>query len=109
LEKGRILVTDADISSKADDPPDQLGPDATAAEEHQPIGPTDRKLEGDGDAPYASHCRPDAAIWGLYLKETEIEDKEVTELWNNNLDSLLIFVSRAVIVQVGRTPKLKQI
>jgi hypothetical protein len=97
LEKGRIPAGDADIAGKADDPPDKSEPDATAAKEHQPIEPTDRKLEGDGDAPYASHCRPDAGIWGLYLKETEIEDKEVTELWNNSLDSLLVFVSHALI------------
>ncbi|KIM22558.1 hypothetical protein M408DRAFT_51593, partial [Serendipita vermifera MAFF 305830] len=29
--------------------------------------------------------------WRLYLKETEVEDREVTELWNSNLDSLLVF------------------
>jgi hypothetical protein len=86
LEKGKTPA-DANSPGKADDPPD---PGATTTNEHKPI---DRKLEGDGDAPYASHCRPDAAIWGLYLKETEIEDKEVTELWNSSLDSLLVFVS----------------
>lgn len=55
----------------------------------------DRKLEGDGEAPCASHCRADADIWRLYLKETEAEDREVTELWNSSLDSLLVFVSQA--------------
>jgi Family of unknown function (DUF6535) len=55
----------------------------------------DRKLEGDGEVPYASHCRADAQIWGLYLKETEMEDKEVTDLWNSSLDSLLVFVSHS--------------
>jgi len=53
----------------------------------------ERKLEGDAEAPYASHCRSDALIWALYLKETEMEDKEVTDLWNDSLDSLLVFVS----------------
>ena len=53
----------------------------------------DRKLEGDAEGPYAGHCRSDALIWALYLKETEMEDKEVTDLWNNSLDSLLVFVS----------------
>ena len=52
-----------------------------------------RKLEGDAEAPYANHCRSDARIWALYLKETEMEDKEVTDLWNDSLDSLLVFVS----------------
>jgi hypothetical protein len=101
LEKGKIPAADADILGKADDLPGQSKPDTTTANEQRPIRATDRKLEGDGDAPYASHCRPDAAIWGLYLKETEIEDKEVTELWNNSLDSLLVFVSCAIILQHG--------
>jgi hypothetical protein len=55
---------------------------------------TNRELEGDAEAPYASHCRSDSLIWALYLKETEMEDKEVTDLWNNSLDSLLVFVSQ---------------
>jgi hypothetical protein len=54
----------------------------------------DRKLEGDTESPYASYCRADAPIWGRYLKETEMEDKEVTDLWNSSLDSLLVFVSQ---------------
>jgi hypothetical protein len=53
----------------------------------------DPKLEGDPEAPFAQHCRPDAHIWGLYLNETEIEDKEITDLWKDSLDSLLVFVS----------------
>ncbi|KIM27231.1 hypothetical protein M408DRAFT_38109, partial [Serendipita vermifera MAFF 305830] len=29
--------------------------------------------------------------WARYLEETEIEDKELTDIWNNSLDSLLVF------------------
>ncbi|PVF98707.1 hypothetical protein CPB86DRAFT_704713, partial [Serendipita vermifera] len=36
-------------------------------------------------------CHDDAPIWGLYLKETEAEDNELTDLWNKGIDSLLIF------------------
>ena len=42
----------------------------------------------NGDSPYA-----DAEIWSLYLKEIEAEDKELVELWETGLDSLLVFVS----------------
>ena len=64
-----------------------------------PLAPAnaDRKLEGDGEAPCATHCRADADIWRLYLKETEAEDREVTELWNSSLDSLLVFVSQVAL------------
>jgi hypothetical protein len=45
------------------------------------------------DSPYAMHYGPDAPIWSLYLKETEAEDRELVELWQTDLDSLLLFVS----------------
>ena len=61
---------------------------------------TDRKLERDTESPYASYCRADAPIWGRYLKETEMEDKEVTDLWNSSLDSLLVFVSGGTLSRV---------
>lgn len=63
----------------------------------------DRRLEGEEGAPYANYCRSDAPIWAKYLEEAEIEDKEVTELWNSSLDSLLVFVSRLVTPTMGTT------
>lgn len=52
---------------------------------------SDRKI-GDPEALFAQHCWPDAHIWGLYLNETGVEDKEMTDLWKDSLDSLLVFV-----------------
>ncbi|KIM24072.1 hypothetical protein M408DRAFT_27358, partial [Serendipita vermifera MAFF 305830] len=52
-----------------------------------------KALEPQEDSPFASHCRSDGPIWARYLDESEIEDKELTEIWNNSLDSLLVFVS----------------
>ncbi|KIM27730.1 hypothetical protein M408DRAFT_163809 [Serendipita vermifera MAFF 305830] len=87
LEKGKI---DPHIVSSPETVVDQEGqPNGTLSRSPPPV--TDRKLEGDGEAPCASHCRADADIWRLYLKETEAEDREVTELWNSSLDSLLVF------------------
>lgn len=57
-----------------------------------------RRLEDDSATPYSGHCRPDAEIWRRYLKETEIEDKELTQLWGESLDALLVFVSYRLVV-----------
>jgi len=46
----------------------------------------------DSGNPYTQHYQPTAAIWALYLKETEAEDKELAQLWQIGLDQLLIFV-----------------
>jgi hypothetical protein len=98
LEKGQRLCIYADeyylngIVGNTDPPLAILEPTATVENGKVNVN-ANRELEGDGEAPYASHCRSDALIWALYLKETEMEDKEVTDLWNNSLDSLLVFVS----------------
>jgi hypothetical protein len=47
---------------------------------------------------YAAHYGPDALIWSLYLKETEAEDRELVQLWQTGLDSLLVFVSLSIHV-----------
>ncbi|KIM34571.1 hypothetical protein M408DRAFT_98222 [Serendipita vermifera MAFF 305830] len=52
---------------------------------------THKSLEAEEDSPFASHCRPDGPIWARYLAESEIEDKELTDIWNSSLDSLLVF------------------
>ncbi|PVF92966.1 hypothetical protein CPB86DRAFT_809157 [Serendipita vermifera] len=48
-------------------------------------------LEGDERKPNYKSCQENAQVWGLYLKEANLEDQELTTLWNNGLDSLLIF------------------
>ncbi|KAJ7206290.1 hypothetical protein GGX14DRAFT_367474 [Mycena pura] len=56
-------------------------------------------------SPYNRHYEPTAEIWKLYLKETEVEDKELAQLWQIGLDQLLIFgckfSSRFSISQAG--------
>jgi hypothetical protein len=32
-------------------------------------------------------------LWSMYLTETEKEDKEITERWKGEADSILVFVS----------------
>jgi hypothetical protein len=55
-----------------------------------------RTVAPKNDSPYAAHYGPDALIWSLYLKETEAEDRELVQLWQTGLDSLLVFVSLAI-------------
>ncbi|KIM27712.1 hypothetical protein M408DRAFT_163458 [Serendipita vermifera MAFF 305830] len=86
LEKGKI---DPHIVSSPETVVDQEGQPNTLSRAPPPL--RDRKLEEDRDTPCASHCRADADIWRLYLKETEAEDREITELLNGGLDSLLVF------------------
>ncbi|PVF94133.1 hypothetical protein CPB86DRAFT_776782 [Serendipita vermifera] len=54
-------------------------------------GAVHQKLHPISDSFYPQSCRDDAPIWGLYLKENEAEDNELTDLWNKGIDSLLIF------------------
>ncbi|KIM33607.1 hypothetical protein M408DRAFT_19871 [Serendipita vermifera MAFF 305830] len=95
IEKGPVKEK---TQQNTTDLPDETFPKAAIVEGSSPPeavakAPLDveSELEADQEAPFANSCRPDAPIWGLYLKETEAEDKELTELWNNSLDSLLIF------------------
>jgi hypothetical protein len=81
----------SDGKAAVGDEPSNISDSKPAAE-----AATDRAhniLEAQDDNPYASHCRSDAVIWSKYLEESEVEDKELTEIWDRNLDSLLIFVS----------------
>ncbi|PVF91580.1 hypothetical protein CPB86DRAFT_820370 [Serendipita vermifera] len=48
-------------------------------------------LEGDERQPHYKSCHENAQVLGLYLKEANLEGQELTTLWNNGLDSLLIF------------------
>ncbi|KIM20608.1 hypothetical protein M408DRAFT_30212 [Serendipita vermifera MAFF 305830] len=91
IEKGPIEETTQQTTTN---PPDDASPKAVIAEGTPPpeaVATVESVFKADEDAPFANSCRPDAPIWGLYLKETEAEDKELTDLWNNSLDSLLIF------------------
>jgi hypothetical protein len=42
--------------------------------------------------PYAKYSLPDSKVWALYLEEARAEDKELVQLWNTGVDSLLLFV-----------------
>ncbi|CAG8689609.1 7880_t:CDS:2, partial [Acaulospora colombiana] len=53
--------------------------------------PDTKGLEGDERKPNYKSCQENAQVWGLYLKEANLEDQELTAIWNNGLDSLLIF------------------
>ncbi|KIM22928.1 hypothetical protein M408DRAFT_268950 [Serendipita vermifera MAFF 305830] len=112
IEKGPIEETTQQTTT---DLPDDTSPKAAIAKGTPPPeavaqGPLDAEsaFKADEDAPFANSCRPDAPIWGLYLKETEAEDKELTEIWNNSLDSLLIF-SRKDLQEDPQQYLLKQI
>ncbi|PVF90858.1 hypothetical protein CPB86DRAFT_830836 [Serendipita vermifera] len=62
------------------------------ADEDSKIQHNDTKgLEGDERQPNYKSCQENAQVWGLYLKEVNLEGQELTTLWNNGLDSLLIF------------------
>jgi hypothetical protein len=101
------LIDGSGLKGKPPDAPDEkVTSNGKAAVADEPTNISDSKsaaeaetdgahkaLEAQDDNPYASHCRPDAIIWNKYLEESEAEDKELTEIWDKNLDSLLIFVS----------------
>ena len=36
---------------------------------------------------------PSGKLWSMYLAEAEKEDKELTEAWKGEADSILVFVS----------------
>jgi hypothetical protein len=87
------------MSKSIEKPPRVSNQETIVEDEKQPsagggsgVSNTYKALEPD-DNPYGSHCRADADIWRFYLSETEVEDKELTGLWNSSLDSLLVFVS----------------
>ncbi|PVF92963.1 hypothetical protein CPB86DRAFT_801607 [Serendipita vermifera] len=62
------------------------------ADEHPNIQRSDTKgLEGDERQPNYKSCPENAQVWDLYLKEANLEGQELTTLWNNGLDSFLIF------------------
>jgi len=42
--------------------------------------------------PYSHHYQPNATIWDHYLKQSEAEDKALTELLQVAPDQLLLFV-----------------
>ncbi|KIJ57064.1 hypothetical protein M422DRAFT_198449, partial [Sphaerobolus stellatus SS14] len=85
--------------------PTNLAPDINLAESQKhnekpedhtlspdnPVDQTHGSPVVDSESPYKQHYQPTAAVWALYLKETEAEDKELTELWQVGLDQLLIF------------------
>ncbi|KAF8521979.1 hypothetical protein BU17DRAFT_45439, partial [Hysterangium stoloniferum] len=51
----------------------------------------DNSLESEDDNPYSKHLQSDSTIWSLYLKETELEDKELANSLQVGIDQLLIF------------------
>ncbi|KAF8512983.1 hypothetical protein JB92DRAFT_254607 [Gautieria morchelliformis] len=61
------------------------------ANSHNFVDPSDPSDLTKAVNPYAKYCQPDSLIWRLYLEETEAEDQEVTYVWKNGLDSLLVF------------------
>ncbi|PVF91169.1 hypothetical protein CPB86DRAFT_719963, partial [Serendipita vermifera] len=63
----------------------------TEKKNDKPKDAVQQKLRPNADSFHPQSCRDDAPIWGLYLKETEAEDNELTDLWNKGIDSLLIF------------------
>jgi hypothetical protein len=88
------LVPEADICTDRD-PPDNV---AAQQDDTHPTSQTKLKQNTnerpsvDSMNPYSHHYQPNAAIWAIYLKETEAEDKELAQLWQIGLDQLLIFV-----------------
>ena len=43
---------------------------------------------------FGDELAPDAPIWKMYLEEAQVQDRELVEGHKQNLDSLLLFVSR---------------
>jgi hypothetical protein len=56
--------------------------------------------EGDApdthETPFHRSCHQHAPVWKLYMRVATAFDKNLADLFNNDLDSLLIFVSSAI-------------
>lgn len=53
--------------------------------------PDKHSIQPEEESPYAQHCRDNAKYWSQYLKETDVEDKQMTSIGNSSLDSMLTF------------------
>ncbi|KIM20636.1 hypothetical protein M408DRAFT_128973 [Serendipita vermifera MAFF 305830] len=93
LEEGAVGISPNEKATFVNKSPAVSGTAATAAilDGFQNSSSAYRSLEPQEDNPFASHCRQDGPIWAYYLQETETEDKELTDIWNSSLDSLLVF------------------
>jgi hypothetical protein len=72
---------------------DTNDPSAQNAPSEEPEKSRPKELEVEEESPYAQHCRDNAKIWSKYVKETDLEDKEITSVGNSSIDSMLTFVS----------------
>ncbi|PVF98694.1 hypothetical protein CPB86DRAFT_344592 [Serendipita vermifera] len=82
------MTTRGNTTPPINDPKEDL---RTEEKPDKPKDAVQQKLRPIVDSFHPQSCRDDAPIWGLYLKETEAEDNELTDLWNKGIDSLLIF------------------
>ncbi|PVF91582.1 hypothetical protein CPB86DRAFT_791945, partial [Serendipita vermifera] len=88
-------VTSSTVNKDAAARGESDSPTFPNADEYSNIQRNDSKgLEGDERQPNHKSCQENARVWGLYLKKVNFEGQELTTLWNNGLDSLLIFPRR---------------
>ncbi|PVF98698.1 hypothetical protein CPB86DRAFT_797143 [Serendipita vermifera] len=83
-----LFSDDDETTPPINDPTEDL---PTEEKLDKPKDAVQQKLRPNVDSFHPQSCRDDAPIWGLYLKETEAEDNELTDLWNKGIDTLLIF------------------
>jgi hypothetical protein len=86
IDVQRQLNVPTEIENKSNHP--QID---SASSPHTAV-PNDDDSDPESGNPYIKHHQASAAIWSLYLTETEAEDKELADLWQVGLDQLLIFV-----------------
>ncbi|KAJ7813727.1 hypothetical protein B0H14DRAFT_1431999 [Mycena olivaceomarginata] len=61
------------------------------AKKNEDAVPESKEPDPDDDGPFSPHCADDAAVWKLYMDQAKIFDDNLANLFNSDLDPLLIF------------------
>jgi len=52
--------------------------------------------ESDTQLSYTKYCADNASVWKRYMRRAEHDDRELAQILNSDLESLLLFVSRTL-------------